>query len=66
MPVDVVAYDRLGRLRLIAEVTKKLGATADWAMQLRHNLAAHRSLPTSDFFLLALTDRFFLWTAPAP
>ena len=58
---DLTVYDRNGQPTLLVEVKKKLGASREWAAQLRRNLYAHGTLPKAKFFLLAMPDRFYLW-----
>jgi hypothetical protein len=63
---DFAVYSPDERLQLIVEVKNKNGATADWAAHMRRNLFVHSAVPNAPFFLLALPDRFYLWThAPA-
>lgn len=50
---------------LVVEVKNRTNATAEWAAQLRFNLAEMGALPSAPYFLLALPDRFFLWTQPS-
>jgi hypothetical protein len=58
---DLTVYNRDDQPTLLVEVTKKLGASREWAAQLRRNLYAHGTLPRAKFFLLAMPDRFYLW-----
>lgn len=59
---DFAIYSPDERLQLVVEVKNKSGATADWAAHMRRNLFAHSAVPNAPFFLLALPDRFYLWT----
>jgi hypothetical protein len=61
MTVDVVAYDRSGTIRLLVEVKRKIGATPDWAAQMRRNLLAHAAVPAAEYFLLVTSEHIFLW-----
>ena len=58
---DILAFDKDGELALIAEVKNKWGTSDDWAAKMRRNMFAHRLMPRSPFFLLALPDVFYLW-----
>lgn len=60
--LDLAMYDRDDQLVLIVEVKTKLNASNKWAAKLRRNILAHGTLPNAKFFLLALPDRFFLWS----
>ena len=59
---DIVASRPSGELILVVEVKSRLGTGEDWARVLRRNLLAHGGAPSPQFFLLALPDRFYLWT----
>lgn len=59
--VDLAVYQD-DQLQLIVEVKARTNATAEWAAQMRRNLAAHLAIPSSPFFLLALPDHFYLWS----
>jgi hypothetical protein len=61
MLADFVVYDSSGRLRLIVEVKNKFGTSPQWAAQLRRNMVVHGVMPSLEYFLLALPDRFYLW-----
>lgn len=61
MQADIAGFDKTGQLRIIIEVKNKLGTTSNWAAQMRRNVLAHGILPTAEYFLLALPDRFYLW-----
>lgn len=58
---DIAVYAPNGRILLVAEVKTKLGASAEWAAQMRQNLLMHAAIPNAPFFLLAFPDRFYLW-----
>lgn len=57
---DIVAIGESGAV-LAVEARAKWGTDAEWASQWRRNIATHSALPSADFFLLALPDRFYLW-----
>lgn len=59
---DLAVYDRHDQLVLVAEVKNKFNAAPEWAGRLRRNILAHGVYPNAPFFLLALPDRFYLWT----
>jgi hypothetical protein len=61
---DFVVQSPDQRIVLVVEAKKRANATAEWAAQMRRNLAAHGALPSAPFFLLALPDKFFLWKQP--
>lgn len=58
---DIIVYDRSEHPVLVVEVKRKLGATPEWAADLRRNMLAHRRLPDARFFLVVVPDRMFLW-----
>jgi hypothetical protein len=58
---DFIAYSPDGQIALIAEAKGRRNTSRSWATQLRRNLLAHGTVPTSRFFLLALPDRLYLW-----
>lgn len=58
---DIVAYNPAGQLALVVEVKGRTDRSRSWAMQMRRNLMAHGAVPNSQFLLLALPDRLYLW-----
>jgi len=62
---DVTAYGAAGGLLLAVEVKCRRGSNAAWAAEVRRNLLVHRFFPPTPYFLLALPDRFYLWTHEA-
>jgi hypothetical protein len=60
--VDFVVQDKQGNPALLVEVKALRDRSEDWARKMRRNLSVHGPLPDAPFFLLALPDRFFLWT----
>jgi hypothetical protein len=60
--VDFVVHDKEGNPTLLVEGKALRDRSEDWARKMRRNLSVHGSLPGAPFFLLALPDRFFLWT----
>ncbi len=58
---DIVVYDQAKNIQLIVEVKNKLGASAEWAAQMRRNLLTHAVVPNAPYFLLALPDTSYLW-----
>ena len=63
--VDVTAYGATGELVLAVEVKNRRLSDAVWATEVRRNLLTHRFIPPTPYFLLALPDRFYLWTSEA-
>jgi hypothetical protein len=59
--IDFVAYDRDGRVVLLAETKSRHGTSEDWAARLRRNMLAHGVLPWSKYFLIATPERMYLW-----
>jgi hypothetical protein len=59
---DFVAFDPEGNALLVAEAKARTGTSASWAAKMRRNLLAHGLVPDARYFLLALPDRFYLWT----
>ena len=58
---DIVVYDQTKNIQLIVEVKNKLGASREWAAQMRRNLLIHAVVPNAPYFLLALPDISYLW-----
>lgn len=58
---DILVTSADDQPQLAVEVKNKVGATPEWAAQLRRNRSAHSALPNTPFFMLAALDRFFLW-----
>jgi hypothetical protein len=58
---DIVVYDQTKNIQLIVEVKNKLGASREWAAQMRRNLLTHAVVPNAPYFLLALPDLSYLW-----
>ena len=62
---DIAVYSPNNELQLIVEVKNKIGATPEWAANMRRNLSIHSIVPYSPYFLLALPDYFYLWKDPS-
>ena len=60
--VDIAVSSPDGKLQLVVEIKRKIGASAEWVTHLRRNLLAHSFMPPSPFFLLVLPDFSYLWT----
>ncbi len=58
---DIAVYGKDKRLQLLVEVKSKHGTSSSWAALMRRNMYAHGLLPETRFFLLALSDKFYLW-----
>lgn len=58
---DIAVYGKDRLLQLLVEVKSKHGTSSSWAAQMRRNMYAHGLLPETRFFLLALSDKFYLW-----
>jgi len=58
---DLMAYDRNGQLVLSVDIRKSPTASPEWAAELRKNILAHGVYPITPYFLMALSDQFFLW-----
>src|SRR5258708_1352624 len=59
--IDFAAYDREGRIVLLAEAKSRRGTSEDWAARLRRNMLAHGVLPSAKYFLVATPERIYLW-----
>lgn len=59
--IDFVAYDREGRVLLLAEAKSRRGTSESWAARLRRNMLSHGILPPSKYFLIATPERMYLW-----
>jgi hypothetical protein len=64
--VDIVAYDRDGKVLLLAEAKSRYGTSEAWATQLRRNILAHGALPSSKYFLIATPERMYVWRGQQP
>jgi hypothetical protein len=64
--IDFIAYDREGRVILLAEAKSKHGTSENWAARLRRNMLAHGVLPRAKFFLIATPERIYLWRQDGP
>jgi len=58
---DIIVYGPDRTLQLVVEVKNGLGASAEWAREVRDLLLQHRAIPASPYFLLAMTNWFYLW-----
>jgi hypothetical protein len=63
---DFAVHDHTGRLTALVEARRRLGTSADWATQFRHNVLAHGPPPRADLFVLIVPDRLYIWQASAP
>lgn len=61
MKPDLAVYGVDHKLKLLVEIKNKVGASLNWAAEMRRNLLAHSVIGPSPFFLLALSDSFHLW-----
>lgn len=59
---DISVYDSEDKLTLAVEVKNKPGTDTDWASKMRRNMLVHGLLPHAQYLLIALPDRFYLWT----
>jgi hypothetical protein len=59
---DIIVYGPDRKLQLVAEVKNGLGATPEWARDVRVLLSEYDVVPAAPFFLLAMTNCFYLWT----
>ena len=64
--IDFIAYDREGRIVLLAEAKSRRGTSEDWAARLRRNMLAHGVLPWAKYFLIATPERIYLWKQESP
>jgi hypothetical protein len=58
---DLIAYSPDGRITLVVEVKSRTDTSRSWATRMRRNFLAHGIVPNSQFLLLALPDRLYLW-----
>jgi hypothetical protein len=64
--IDFVAYDREGRVVLLAEAKSRRGTSEHWAARLRRNMLSHGMLPWAKYFLIATPERMYLWKQERP
>jgi hypothetical protein len=62
--IDFIAYDRNGRVLLLAEAKSRHRTSESWATGLRRNMLSHGLLPPSEYFLIATPERLYLWRQP--
>ena len=58
---DIIVHSSDGAVQLVVEAKGLSDKTDEWAATFRRNLVAHGAIPESRFFLLAMTDYFYLW-----
>jgi len=58
---DIAVYDADYVLQLVVEIKKQPDADTQWATQMRCNLLRYEVTPNAPYFLLALSDNFYLW-----
>ncbi len=61
---DIAVYSPDGVLSLAVEVKARPRASKAWAASTLRNLIVHGALPEVPYFMLALSDRFYLWKDP--
>ena len=59
--IDLIAYDRTGRVVLVAEVRSKIGTSEEWAARFRSNMLEHGGFPRVLFFMIATPERMYFW-----
>jgi len=59
---DHVVFDRQGQIVLLVEIKAILSTSSEWAAELLRNIFTHGLLPKVPYYLLALPDKFYLWT----
>jgi len=60
---DLAAYDKNGQLALLVEAKSRLNTNAGWAAKMHRNLIAHGTVPSANYFMLALPDNLYLWNS---
>ena len=63
---DIIVRSPNGTTQLAVEIKALAGRTEDWAVEFRGNLMEYDALPDSRFFLLAMSDCFYLWSGKSP
>lgn len=64
---DIVVYDELGRVVLLAEVkTPRARTTAHWAADIRTDVAQQLKGFLPDYFLVVTRAVCYLWTSSSP
>jgi hypothetical protein len=64
--IDFVAYDRNGRVLLLAEAKSRQDTSESWAAELRRNMLAHGFLPPAKYFMIATPKQIYLWPHEDP
>ncbi|MDJ0677939.1 MAG: hypothetical protein QNJ36_21570 [Calothrix sp. MO_167.B42] len=62
---DLLVYNRDNQLILVVEVKRKTNVSTEWVAKFRRNLLAHGIFPQAPYFMIALLDKFYLWTTNA-
>jgi hypothetical protein len=63
---DIVVYDEIGQILLLAEVrTPAFSTSADWAVGIRRHSCESLKGFIPRYFLVVARDFSYLWTAPA-
>lgn len=60
---DHIVYNKNHQLTLTVEIKKLAGMSEKWAAEYRHNIMSQGTYPIAPYFLLATSDKFFLWNA---
>lgn len=63
---DIRVYNADDKLTLVVEIKNKRGTDVDWATKMRRNMLVHGFLPHTQYLLIALPDRFYLWVGNQP
>lgn len=63
--VDLV-IEKGGRQILLVEARNEMSPSREWAAQFLRSILAFTETPTSEYFLLALRNRLYLWRNPTP
>ncbi len=59
---DIAVYSRDRSLQLVIEVRNGYGDSPEWAREVRQMLLSNEAVPSSPYFLMALTNQLYLWT----
>lgn len=64
---DIVVYDEIGRVVLLAEVkTPRAETSGRWAADVRADTTQQLKGFLPDYFLVVTRSRSYLWTSPSP
>ncbi len=65
MLYDFGAYDAHGQLKVVVEAKKRIGTSAEWALEFRRNLFAQGGSLPGAVFVVVSPDKIYQWSNDA-